>query len=602
MELILLSDHQGQKLVSLNGYLYTQHSTTGQAIVWRCKERVTRNCTARLRTSVQLTNAVNVNTHNHLPNSVDTSAIIQLTEEYSNLKQEVATQRDALDSSQDDQYDTNQNARDQTSTDYMYVSDNIDSEAQYLTDFEEQQQDEEELDPDDPNFDPDFESPVKPRVKKVPSKKKKEGTKTSKPKSDGPELSLLSGLFHGAVIKKRKKKPNTLKGPTKKDMPPEPRYPCDIVIDGIWAVTESENAQRFLLYDNHDQIAERRVILFITDDHLSILCNTNRVHLDSVICVPPMNFAQILLIQASLLESNYIVTVGYALMGSLAETLYVEVFQALKSKARDLGLSLTAFSSGTVYMSYDKPSINAMKRVFGVNTRIEGKFFHFNRAIWKKIQSLDLVYSCQSSEDFKLFCTQLACLAFLPVEEVRQGMLHLKQVAPSNDLKVDLLLDWFDSTFISGAVKAARINNNQAFKFQGNMISTGIAAATETIELHQMPAPFAPEKWNISDTLISANSRTENVLEGSFWTVKNVVGHNRPSFFRCLKYIRMEEAFASSKVLDYEQGNLMPRISKRSLVEIQDKLSRLCISYRENDLDLSNFLLNSAKLIRLGEM
>ena len=108
-------------------------------------------------------------------------------------------------------------------------------------------------------------------------------------------------------------------------------------------------------------------------------------------------------------------------MGSRLEQSYVEVFQAILSKAKDLNLPPISFQTGTVFLDYEKPAINALKRVFGSNIRIEGRFFHLNRIVWKKIQNLDLVVACQVSEDFKLYVAQLVCLAFLPTEDVRQG-------------------------------------------------------------------------------------------------------------------------------------------------------------------------------------
>ena len=109
-------------------------------------------------------------------------------------------------------------------------------------------------------------------------------------------------------------------------------------------------------------------------------------------------------------------------------------------------------------------------------------------------------------------------------------MLHLKQTAPggTETAKIDLLLDWFDSMFVSGAVRATRITHSAKSKGISKMlashITTGAAAATETIELHQNSAPFPPEKWNCHDAIVSANHRSDNLLEGSYWTIKHLIG------------------------------------------------------------------------------
>ena len=614
MEVILLSDHSGEKLVSLNGYLYTQHSTTGQAIIWRCKDRVERNCPARLRTSVQLTNAVSVNSHNHPPSTNETSAIIQLTEEYSNLKRlheqsEASNLRNNFNEGLSNNY--LESGLDQNN-ELLFTTDALGTDFPY-------DENEGEPDPADPPFrPPNFSSSSRPRGrgKKRKHEHQKVTGRTFQNKNQNSlenelilqgskevvQFSSLSGIFDNEVRIKRKKKPNSIYGPTRKEMPPDPRYVSEISIEGMWATTDLNPPQRFLLYDNHEDNSDKRVILFITDDHLSLLCNAFKVHLESTLPVPPFIFAQLLLIQASLPDANVIVTLGYAFMGSRSEISYVEIFQALKSKARDLGISMSSFQNGVIYMDYEKPAVNALIKVFGTSIKIEGRFFHLSRVVWKKIVDLDLIQCCQISEDFKLFCAQIVCLALLPLADVRKGMSHLKEIAPPNDLKVDLLLDWFESTFVSGAVKAARLPTKDIQPGLNGKMNSGVGTAPETIELHQTPALFPPEKWNISEILITANPRVENQLEGPYHSIKHLIGHNRSAFYRGIKYIRNEHKYVCERLREYEKRTLITRIPRLHLVDAQQTLCRLLISYRESEIDLATFLLSSAKTIRLGSM
>ena len=98
------------------------------------------------------------------------------------------------------------------------------------------------IDPNDPPYEEEEHVPARKRTSEEPRRKRRikkvtvglskpqsaDESETSKPQ----EFSLLSGLFGGEAKKKRKKKPNTLKGPTSKDMPPEPRYVSDIRLEG----------------------------------------------------------------------------------------------------------------------------------------------------------------------------------------------------------------------------------------------------------------------------------------------------------------------------------------------------------------------------------
>ena len=98
------------------------------------------------------------------------------------------------------------------------------------------------IDPNDPPY--EEEAPIPKKLTDTLKRKrrfKKITVGLSKPQSadesQPEEFSLLSGLFGGETKKKRRKKPNTLKGPTSKDMPPEPRYVSDIRLEGTAMIT-----------------------------------------------------------------------------------------------------------------------------------------------------------------------------------------------------------------------------------------------------------------------------------------------------------------------------------------------------------------------------
>ena len=90
--------------------------------------------------------------------------------------------------------------------------------------------------------------------------------------------------------------------------------------------------------------------------------------------------------------------------------------------------------------------INAVMSSFGPQVNVYGCFYHLTQATWKKIQTL--VQRYREGEEVKLFCDMLDGLAFLPVDDVTEGMTDLREHTPEG---LEPPLDYFDNTYVSGA-------------------------------------------------------------------------------------------------------------------------------------------------------
>ena len=69
--------------------------------------------------------------------------------------------------------------------------------------------------------------------------------------------------------------------------------------------------------------------------------------------------------------------------------------------------------------------ITAVMSSFGPEVNVHGCFYHLTQATWRKIQILGLVQRYREEEEVKLFCGMLDGLAFLPVDDVPEGMTYL---------------------------------------------------------------------------------------------------------------------------------------------------------------------------------
>ena len=81
-------------------------------------------------------------------------------------------------------------------------------------------------------------------------------------------------------------------------------------------------------------------------------------------------------------------------------------------------------------MDFEQAVINAMQSSFGPHVNIHGCFYHLAQSTWRKIQSLGLVQRYREEDDVKLFCGMMDGLAFLPEDDVPDGMAYLRDNIP----------------------------------------------------------------------------------------------------------------------------------------------------------------------------
>ena len=61
-------------------------------------------------------------------------------------------------------------------------------------------------------------------------------------------------------------------------------------------------------------------------------------------------------------------------------------------------------------------------------------FYHLTQSTWRKIRELGLATVYKENEDIKIFCAMVDSLAFLPLEDISDGMNYLKHAVASNQL------------------------------------------------------------------------------------------------------------------------------------------------------------------------
>lgn len=97
-------------------------------------------------------------------------------------------------------------------------------------------------------------------------------------------------------------------------------------------------------------------------------------------------------------------------------------------------------------------------------------------------------------------------LAFLPLNRVHEGMDYLKQIRHSDTFD---LLAYFDTTYVNGSHK--RVGNGT------------------TVRLKKAKPLFLPDIWNVFETTINGEHRTNNICQSCYNWFSHLVEHSHPT-------------------------------------------------------------------------
>jgi hypothetical protein len=189
------------------------------------------------------------------------------------------------------------------------------------------------------------------------------------------------------------------------------------------------------------------------------------------------------------------VTAVYAFLPNKCQDTYRELFQSIVDKCHASNLQLNV---QTIIPDFDDAVLIAVIDVFGRHINLQGCFYHMTQASWRKIQQLGLMPLYNNDDDFRLFCGMMESLAFLPVPYLTNGIHLLRTLCPDDLPEAAELLDYFDSTYISGRLRQQNPAQNQAVR----------------LVLRRSPPMFPPAIWNVHDATVNGDARTNNMCEG----------------------------------------------------------------------------------------
>lgn len=161
-------------------------------------------------------------------------------------------------------------------------------------------------------------------------------------------------------------------------------------------------------------------------------------------------------------------------------------------------------------------------------------------------------------------------LAFLPLGDVNEGIDILRESVPrtsdDEEQKLMQLLDYFQSTYISGAARLI------ARPTRDNPNSQVINA----VRIRRLAPLFPPELWNVYQSTVDGTDRTNNLCESWNRGFGSLVGNSHPSLYAAIQALQRDAAIVSCTLEMIARGRPPIKRTKRSSTELNKRLKNIC--------------------------
>lgn len=399
-----------------------------------------------------------------------------------------------------------------------------------------------------------------------------------------PGQILASGLESASdEVRARIGKTATIKRDIRRkqrgNLPKEPATLRELIIGDEWTTTGGPDPKPFLIHDSGPD-AVNRVVMFATEASLRVLSRAQWWFMDGNFSMAPKIFSQLYIIRAPLGTSA--ITCVYAFLSNKSQSLYEEMLQALLDTCERHDLYP---DPEYIVTDFERAVVQAITVVLGPDVQKHGCFYHLTQATWRKIQELGLSNLYKENEDVRTFCGMLDGLAFLPLDKIVDGMLFIRENTPP---ELEALVDYFDSTYVSGSFRRVQPVNPNAHHDD-----------PPRVRFRRLPPMFPPSLWNVHDITMNDQARTNNLSEA--WNIgfQQLVGHQHPSIWTAIDYLRKDQAMVQTLIVQDARGEPPAKRVKRATKDFQTRVKNLCIDFVEGRKTLEEFMRGVGHCVRI---
>ena len=251
-------------------------------------------------------------------------------------------------------------------------------------------------------------------------------------------------------------------------------------------------------------IVDGRIAVIIFSDKLYyLLADITNIQFDGTIYTVPKQFYQLWTL--FLTVGRHAIPAIHCLLTNKDEELYVAVIQ----KIREIVPQLEA---DCVMSDWEQAARNAVKRVYP-GIRVNGCWFHYTQAIWRKIQKCGLASTYRGNSECASFVKKIMAVPFLPAELIlpTYTLLQIPTLQQSQMDKLEVFLNYFKKQWLT------KIGPEELSIFNLNNV-TNNAAESYHGKLKSIIKSSHPRIWNfltvINDIIADYDNEMARIQEG----------------------------------------------------------------------------------------
>lgn len=323
--------------------------------------------------------------------------------------------------------------------------------------------------------------------------------------------------------------------------------------------------------------------------------NSECWYMDGTHSTAPSQFPQLFVIRVPL--GGTCATAVYAYLPNKEQRTYENMLNAITTVCQvkqDIPDHEPVFPElERVHCDYEIGIHSAIRSVLGIHVEIQGCLYHLTQSTYRKVQEYGLQTDYRTNKEVQIFCGKLDGLAFLPVNEVKEGMAILKAEACAQGPgalrdKLQRLVKYFDVNYVNGPERNIRPSRR------------GRRSGGSNQRTHNPPL-FPPAVWNVYYATLQGRDRTNNQCESWNNCFRHIVGCKNPTLWRGISCLSDDMKDVAENILRNDRGQLPAKRSRGGTVSHQKTLKRLCKQRENGEKTIAGFLNAIGLCIRIAK-
>ncbi|KAL8623791.1 hypothetical protein ACOMHN_054097 [Nucella lapillus] len=318
----------------------------------------------------------------------------------------------------------------------------------------------------------------------------------------------------------------------------------DVHVQGIWSETWAQ--ERFVLHADNDW----GILVFATDENLQHLRQCSTVYMDGTFKSCPRPYNQVFTIFGNL--NGFVIPFVHVLMAERTIGHYRQALQAVKTGVRRS--THHNWRPRLIVSDFELALRTAIETELPA-TRIGGCYFHFNQALWRKIQELGLSAPYQQNQRLKEVIRKVMAIGYLPLAVV-----------------------YINFTALVGARRIQRLTARYP------QLADFLTYVSNTYVRHR--ATFPPPVWNVYDRRM--DQRTNNHVEAFHRRLNDAVQVRHPTLWMFIRLLKDNQTLTEDNMSRADRGDAAPR-RRRKWRQLDERLTQLKQEFHDGDRDLDAY-------------